>query len=813
MKQTLISVLLAYLCMSAKAQSSDILSTPLTFEALKDGVVTIDNPLGLTLQYSLNGYSKMTVNSSTIEMYISEGDRLALYGNNAAYASSSGLPTVIGCSVECYLYGNVMSLINSSSFSTLKTFSSTFALSKLFSHNTNIRNHPTKQLVLPATNLSASCYQQMFEGCTGLATAPELPATSLAYRCYAGMFSGCTSLTSTPELSSTSLAEECYADMFSGCCRLSVVTCMATGLSSTYSPQWLSDVNACGTFIKNPGYAGVFERSESGVPAGWKLVNKDSNKSMADLSFNQDKITIHYGETMTTPTLSNPNGLTVAYYSSDEAVATVDNAGTVTVTGGGIAAVSAFFSGNSDYYPTTASYLLEVLKLSPELSFSSDKLTCKYGEAITEPSLVNPYKLAVTYSSSNHNVTLVDASTGKLNLVNEGTAVITATFDGNSIYDAGTASYSVTVIKNSAGLAFAKKIVIGSVGEADMEPLLYVESGCVVTYSSSNTDVAEVDAATGALTVKANGQSTITATFAGNEQFTPASDFYLLNVVDDATALRLDANGDGRVTITDAVSIVDYILTGSRPAGSITLETNSGSIMAGGRATITVKSTHGGIIMAQATGGDKDRVGNISIDGFTISVPINGFEEGEVLITVTCGPTPSCEAANTIYRLTIIPDPGTCLANSTVGMKVGSNGKAYDVDAEMPTDVTVIGVVVTKSGSNGTVMSKNSWPNCTWNEAVKKKEPVEVYVSGLIATVTKEWYCAAKGTYQSLGLDGNSTQNEKLTTILKDAGCSTSLYTWSTTVFNDYASWHYEQPNWLHHATSFTYPVRPIFSF
>jgi len=799
--------------MTVMAQSSDILSTPLTIEAITDGVVTIDNPRGLTFQYSLNGYSKMTVNSSVIELYLSEGDKLALYGNNSAYSSSTGSPTVIGCSVECYIYGNVMSLINSSTFSTLKTFSSTFALSQLFSHNTNLRNHPSKQLVLPATNLSASCYQQMFEGCTGLDTASELPATSLAYRCYAGMFSGCTGITSAPELSATSLAEECYADMFLGCCRLSVVTCMATNLSSTYSPQWLSGVNVCGTFIKNPGYAGVFERSESGVPAGWKLVNKDSNKSMTDLSFSQHKTTIQYGDQLTAPKLSNPNGLTVAYYSSDEAVATVDNAGTVTVTGGGTAAVSAFFSGNSDYYPTTASYLIEVLKLSPELSFSSDKLSCQYGKNIIEPSLVNPHKLAVTYSSSNHNVTLVDASTGKLNLVNEGTAIITATFNGNSIYNAGSASYTITVEKNSAGLAFAKKIVIGSVGEANMEPLLYVESGCTVTYSSSNTDVAEVDAATGMLTVKSNGQSTITATFAGNEQFTPASDFYFLNVVDDATALRLDANGDGRVTITDAVTVVDYILTGSRPAGSITLKTNSGSIMAGGRATITVKSTHGGIIMARATGGDKDRVGNISIDGFTISVPINGFEEGEVIITVTCGPTPSYDAANTTYRLTIMPDPGTCLANATVGMKVGSNGKAYDVDAEMPTDVTVIGVVVTKSGSNGTVMSKSSWPNCTWNEAVKKREAVDVYVSGLTSTVTKEWYCAAKGTYQSLGFDGSTTQNETLTTILQNAGCSTSMYTWSTTVFNDYASWHYEHPNWLHHATSFTYPVRPILSF
>ena len=70
---------------------------------------------------------------------------------------------------------------------------------------------------LPATTLATSCYRYMFKGCTGLTSAPELPATTLATACYYSMFEGCTGLTSAPELPATTLATACYNSMFEGC--------------------------------------------------------------------------------------------------------------------------------------------------------------------------------------------------------------------------------------------------------------------------------------------------------------------------------------------------------------------------------------------------------------------------------------------------------------------------------------------------------------------------------------------------------------------------------------------------------------------
>ena len=46
------------------------------------------------------------------------------------------------------------------------------------------------------TTLADNCYSGMFNGCTGLTTAPSLPATTLAKSCYFSMFDGCTGITS-----------------------------------------------------------------------------------------------------------------------------------------------------------------------------------------------------------------------------------------------------------------------------------------------------------------------------------------------------------------------------------------------------------------------------------------------------------------------------------------------------------------------------------------------------------------------------------------------------------------------------------------
>lgn len=189
---------------------------PLTLEVIKDGAIEITNPAEFTnLKYSRNHGEKKAV-SQTIDVLA--GDIIWFFADGPANNDTTYLK--IGCSSDCYIYGNIMSLIScSTGYSDNKTISVKNTFYCLFEENHHILNHPTNKLLLPATNLTGadSCYFMMFYDCEGLTSAPELPATALAKSCYADMFSECHNLVYVPDLKAEQLKEKCYYKMFEGC--------------------------------------------------------------------------------------------------------------------------------------------------------------------------------------------------------------------------------------------------------------------------------------------------------------------------------------------------------------------------------------------------------------------------------------------------------------------------------------------------------------------------------------------------------------------------------------------------------------------
>ena len=221
MIKRVVIVLVALLLWPANiwAQADPMLSQPLTLEAKQAGAKVTFKLRNNTIivEYSTDGGVNWSVyNSETPVPLNNIGDKVSFRGTNASYATEIS-NSIISCDKDCYVYGNIMSLINKENFATNTSLAGTYALANLFKNNIFIKNHPSKKLVLPATTLADYCYQGMFFGCTGLTSAPELPATTLAGSCYYQMFRGCTGLTSAPELPATTLANNCYASMFYGC--------------------------------------------------------------------------------------------------------------------------------------------------------------------------------------------------------------------------------------------------------------------------------------------------------------------------------------------------------------------------------------------------------------------------------------------------------------------------------------------------------------------------------------------------------------------------------------------------------------------
>ncbi|MCR5180747.1 MAG: Ig-like domain-containing protein [Bacteroidaceae bacterium] len=167
------------------------------------------------------------------------------------------------------------------------------------------------------------------------------------------------------------------------------------------------------------------------------------------LAFSASETTATLGEDFTEPTLTNPYELPLTWSSSDEAVATVDEDGEVTLVAAGTATITASYAGSDDYVAGAVSYTLTVAKPDPVangLAFNASEATATLGEDFTEPTLTNPYELPLTWSSSDEAVATVDED-GEVTLVAAGTTTITASYAGSDDYVAGAVSYTLTIDK------------------------------------------------------------------------------------------------------------------------------------------------------------------------------------------------------------------------------------------------------------------------------------------------------------------------------------------------------------------------------
>lgn len=168
------------------------------------------------------------------------------------------------------------------------------------------------------------------------------------------------------------------------------------------------------------------------------------------------------------------------------------------------------------------------------LSFNETSYTVLSNKEFAAPTLENPHNLIVTYASLDPKIATVDASTGKVTLVAAGKTTITAESEATTTYLAGSASYDLTVsaasgAKKPAGLSFSEQNVTANAMQDVTEPTLSNPYSLDITYSSSNTKVATVDAS-GNVTAVAAGTADITASFAGNDQYETGSASYTIYV-------------------------------------------------------------------------------------------------------------------------------------------------------------------------------------------------------------------------------------------------------------------------------------------
>lgn len=188
-------------------------------------------------------------------------------------------------------------------------------------------------------------------------------------------------------------------------------------------------------------------------------------------------------------------------------------------------------------------------KEATTMTFPQEEYTLNIGDGFTAPTATVKGEdgktiegLTLLYTSDNEDIAVVD-NTGEVVLGDkEGTAVITAYFHGNETYKPCQASYKIKLTKKQpqpVTMTFPQDVYTCYTDEAllfdGFTPTIKNAADEVlnlpVTYSSSNTDFCMVANDGTVILSQTPGEVTITAKFAGNDDYLPAQASYVIKVI------------------------------------------------------------------------------------------------------------------------------------------------------------------------------------------------------------------------------------------------------------------------------------------
>lgn len=171
--------------------------------------------------------------------------------------------------------------------------------------------------------------------------------------------------------------------------------------------------------------------------------------------------------------------------------------------------------------------------------------------------------------------------------------------------------------KQDPALAFPEASYNVTLGEEFTEPVLTNEFNVTVVYSSTNEDVATVNASTGEVTILTAGSTTIKATFEENDEYVGSIASYTLVVTDPSWTTKgtfenpfevadLTAMDPNNITVEGEVWVKGYIIGSCKSSGALedTPETATNIAIA---ATVTDTENYAPIQLPT----DKDANGNI----------------------------------------------------------------------------------------------------------------------------------------------------------------------------------------------------------
>lgn len=591
-------------------------------------------------------------------------------------------------------------------------------------------------------------------------------------------------------------------------------------------------------------------------------------KSDQDLSYiyNWDNVTIDPIENVTYTGAEQEPAVTVRYRGTemvenrDYYVSYTDNVHAST----DAVKAKATVIGQGLYEGSQQTVEFTIDRCTPEITFDESPLdlyrtgtdkrvaTATYGSGETKADI--DAATYITYATTDENVATVNVHTGEVTAQGEGTATITATVAEGPDWVSGSKTYDVSITTIKADQITVADVTDQTYTGSEIKPEPQVKSGQEVLTKGRDFDYLYSDDIINVgdkkVYVKLKGRFsgqldkdwkiikrplsdvTVATIPAYNwdgtaKQPTPAVTYngMTLNTTDHFTYSYGSNTAAGTNTAKCTITAKDNCnYTGSKTvtftinkvAGSITCSTvaiDFGTSANGSTKTRTGVSCTGGTISvsSSATGSC-----TASYSGGTITLTRKTTAAFSVTITVSLSPDAN-HTAPTSKTFTVkgsALDSGVALSSSTVGMKVGTNGKAYATNASMPSGVSAVGVVTYKSGSSGYVVALWNCGGSTSSDGSTYAWTVRANgLSGMTAVSGRSWIVGSKDQYTK-ALTSDWSNN--MTRIVNAGGRPLGLlYYWTSTERYRYVNhnWDYISGTWYGDGRNGYSYVRPLLAF
>lgn len=376
---------------------------------------------------------------------------------------------------------------------------------------------------------------------------------------------------------------------------------------------------------------------------------------------------------------------TVLYTSSNNALATVDQAGWVTGVTGGSVQITVTLVENTSISDTLT---ITVIGLPTSINVTgNNNITVGANSQLQATVLPSGVSQAVSWASSNTSVATVSSS-GLVTGIAAGSATITVTSVASSQI---TTTYTITVV-NAPTISISNTTATIIVGQTQtLTATLNNISNTAVTWSSSNNSVATVSSS-GVVTAVAAGNATITVTAVANSSLTATCAVTVAAVTPTKNiTLTIGKSAlvvDDQTQITPTVTgTTNYAVTYSTNNTLVALVSSSGVVTAKGIGSATITVTLVADTSVKATV-------NLTVTANTYPAP--GTKTGVLDLKILIGSSPSIILGQSIeltitgavsrYDYNWTSNNASVATVSTIGKIVGASVGYATITATLKTD-------------------------------------------------------------------------------------------------------------------------------